>query len=1024
MNLTNHVALDRPHFTCVEAATYASELFGIRAAASELPSERDQNFHLVNAENQEFVLKIASSADKLEALEFQNRAMALLAGGKAETPCPMVIPTVSGAGIGTIRDPKGKPHHIRLLAWLNGLFLSECRPQSAALLENVGALVGRIDRVLWDFPHPVPKRQLNWEMRDAGSVIKCRLHLTPDPTRRRLLEKFLGAFENQVAPILPGLRTSVIHNDANDHNILVERPAPGRPASRIAGIIDFGDMLHTVTAAEPAIAAAYGLLGKADPLAAAASVVRGYHREFPLEEMELSILFHLVCTRLAVSVSLSAQQQCAEPDKPYLSISESPAWDALEKLAAIPAGLAHAYFRDACDLPPCPRNAFVRSWIIQNQEAIGPILETPLTPETSLVMDLSIGSPEIPELKVTTDTPAFTKMLWARMKDAGAAIGIGRYNEARALYTGPSFQAAGDEMERQRTVHLGIDLFADPGTPVFAPMAGTVHSFRKNNRPQDYGPTIILEHPLGEGSGSFYTLYGHLSEDSLDSLAPGMKVAKGQRLAAIGDFPQNGGWPPHLHFQVICDLLGFQGDFPGVAEPDARRIWLGLCPDPNLVLGIPEACFPAQAQGSEGILHSRNERIGPSLSLSYRRPLHIVRGSMQYLFDHEGRRYLDAVNNVPHVGHSHPRVVRAAMDQMAVLNTNTRYLHENLVRYAERLCATLPSPLRVCFLVNSGSEANDLALRLARNYTGRKDVVVVDGAYHGNLTSLVEISPYKFDGPGGSGAPSYVHKAAMPDLYRGPYRRDDTQAGAKYAAEVGAAAKRAPNGVAAYLCESVLSCGGQIVLPEGYLREAYRQIRSAGGVCIADEVQVGFARVGTHFWGFETQGVVPDIVTMGKPIGNGHPLAAVVTSREIADAFANGMEYFNTFGGNPVSCAVGLTVLDIIRDENLQAHSLEVGKRFVAGLKVLESRHRLIGDIRGLGLFIGIELVRDRVTLEPAPEEASYAVERLKDHGILASTDGPWHNVIKIKPPLPFSISNAEYFCEALDKILKESPLA
>jgi len=420
----------------------------------------------------------------------------------------------------------------------------------------------------------------------------------------------------------------------------------------------------------------------------------------------------------------------------------------------------------------------------------------------------------------------------------------------------------------------------------------------------------------------------------------------------------------------------------------------------------------------EEILRSRTARIGSSLSLSYKNPLQIVRGKMQYLYDENGRAYLDCVNNVAHVGHCHPRVVKAGQEQMAALNTNTRYLHETMVRYAERLCATLPEPLRVCYFVNSGSEANEVALRLARTHTKRRDVIVLDAGYHGNTTTLIEVSSYKFDGPGGSGAPSWVHKVSLPDPYRGEFRRDDPRAGEKYAAQVSNTVDVNRDRVAAFLCETMPSCGGQIIPPEGYLSEAYRHVRANGGVCIADEVQTGFGRVGTHFWAFETQDVVPDIVTMGKPIANGHPFGAVVTTPEIAASFHNGMEYFNTFGGNPVSCAIGLAVLDVIRDEQLQANALHVGSYLSAGLHSLMAKHKLIGDVRGAGLYIGVEFVRDRNTLEPAAEEATHTVNLMKERGILLSTDGPLHNVIKIKPPLVFTKENADTLVSTLDEIL------
>ncbi|MCA9991674.1 MAG: aminotransferase class III-fold pyridoxal phosphate-dependent enzyme, partial [Anaerolineales bacterium] len=374
--------------------------------------------------------------------------------------------------------------------------------------------------------------------------------------------------------------------------------------------------------------------------------------------------------------------------------------------------------------------------------------------------------------------------------------------------------------------------------------------------------------------------------------------------------------------------------------------------------------------------------------------------------------------------HSHPHVVRAAQQQLAVLNTNTRYLHPLLGEYAARLTATLPEPLSVCFFVCSGSEANELALRLARTHTGREDLLVIDGAYHGNTAALIDASPYKHNGPGGRGAPPHIHAVPMPDPYRGRFPGPDS--GPAYARLVQAAIAamqaqgRAPAG---FIAEPVLGCGGQVVLPAGYLQQAFAYVRAAGGLCIADEVQVGFGRVGSHFWGFQTQGVLPDIVTLGKPIGNGHPLAAVVTTPAIAASFANGMEYFNTFGGNPVSCAVGLAVLDVLESEGLQAHARQVGERLLAGLRGLMTRHTLIGDVRGLGLFVGVELVTDRVAKHPAGGQAAYVVERMKERGILISSDGPDHNVLKLKPPLVFSAANADHLVQTLDEILAEDAL-
>jgi 4-aminobutyrate aminotransferase-like enzyme len=436
---------------------------------------------------------------------------------------------------------------------------------------------------------------------------------------------------------------------------------------------------------------------------------------------------------------------------------------------------------------------------------------------------------------------------------------------------------------------------------------------------------------------------------------------------------------------------------------------------------LREACGLEPRLPADQIAAARTRLIGGNLSVGYRQPVHLVRGWMQYLFDADGRRYIDGYNNVPHVGHCHPAIVEAAERQMRTLNTNTRYLHESLERYAERLTSTLPPPLRVCYFVNSGSEANELALRLARTHTRQRDLIVLDAAYHGNTTTLIDISPYKFNGPGGSGKPAWVHVAPVPDVYRGAHKADDSRAGEKYAEAVDrilGALRARGTGVCGYIAESCPSVAGQIMLPPGYLAAVYRLVRDAGGVCIADEVQTAYGRIGTHFYGFQQQDVVPDIVVLGKPIGNGHPIGAVVTTAEIASSFANGMEFFSTFGGNTVSCVIGTAVLDVLRDEGLQAHASRVGSRLIGKLRPLVGAHPLVGDVRGSGLFVGVELVRDRETLEPATREASDVANRLRERGILIGTDGPFHNVLKVRPPMPFSDADADALVSALDAAL------
>jgi 4-aminobutyrate aminotransferase-like enzyme/Ser/Thr protein kinase RdoA (MazF antagonist) len=1013
-----------------EAVRIARDLYGIGGAARELPSERDQNFHLEGPDGA-FVLKVAGPAEPDGVLQLQDEALLWLEERAPELAIPRLVAARSGETTVHV-DDTGGPQRIRLVTWLPGTLLADARPHAPELLGDLGRFLGRLDAALLGFTHPAAvERDLDWNPSRSLAVIARHRDAIHDPARRALVDGFVRRYEEGAAPLLPKLRKSVIHNDANDRNVLVGEPHPD--ARRISGLLDFGDMLETHTVSELAVATAYTVLGKRDPLAAAARVVAGYNEAFPLTEPELDALFLLACVRLCCSVSLSAHRRTAEPENPYLTVSEAPAWQALERLATVPPRLAAYTFRAACGLPACPESPAVVDWLRAHRDDIGRVVEPDL--DGALVFDLSVGSPLFEALSALEETDRSTERLFGLMKERGAKAGIGRYDEARLVYTTEAFDTPEGE---RRTVHLAIDVFLAAGSPLFAPLDGVVRAAKDNAARLDYGPTLILRHEP-PGCPPFFTLYGHLTRDSLVRLRAGDRVAKGDEIGRIGAPPENGDWPPHVHLQIVLDMLERDGEFPGVAAHSQRDVWLSLSPDPNLILNMPEGRVGPATRAKAAFLEARRRSLGPSLSVSYRRPLEIVRGFLQYLYGETGRAYLDAVNNVAHVGHSHPRVVAAGQRQMAVLNTNTRYLHDAIITYAERLAALLPDPLRVVTFVCSGSEANELALRMARAHTGGTGVVVVDGAYHGNTQGLVDVSPYKFDGPGGRGAPPHVRKVPMPDDYRGLYRRGDPARGERFAAHVGEAFRDlAERGhvPAAFLCESLLSCGGQIELPPGYLAAAYRHARAAGAVTIADEVQVGFGRVGSTFWGFQTQEALaearggggggprtpvrPDIVTMGKPIGNGHPLAAVVTTPEIARSFANGMEYFNTFGGNPVSCAIGLAVLDVIEEERLQERAARVGRRLKAGLSGLKDRHPILGDVRGRGLFLGIELVRDRLTLEPAAEEAAYVVERMKDLGILLSTDGPLHDVIKMKPPLAFSESDADRLVSALDDVLGE----
>jgi 4-aminobutyrate aminotransferase-like enzyme/Ser/Thr protein kinase RdoA (MazF antagonist) len=733
----------------------------------------------------QFVLKIANGTEDELRLQHQNGVLQRLHLAAADYSFPLPVASRAGRLIETWSGQGASSHMIRLLNHVAGLpWQRASRQNREQLWRGLGRMLATLDGALAGFDQPVRDPTFEWDLRQAAAVIRSGLQAVAAGFKRSLVEGFLQNYEAAVLPLLDSCRWGVIHNDANDHNIILSGEGS---ELRVAGLVDFGDLVYGPYVYEVAVAAAYAMMGEPDPLGAAAAIVGRYSELNPLEEREVGVLFDLIAIRLCTTVTVAARRRTRGEDDDYLLVSELPAWALLTKMAG---------------------------------------------------MDRDI-------------------------------------------------------VERRLRSH------------------------------------------------------GELQDRSRSGL-----------------------------------------------------------------------------QGSEDpLLVRRSRTIGPSLSLSYREPLKIVRGYRQYLYDVYGRPYLDCVNNVAHVGHSHPKVVGTGQEQLAILNTNSRYLHDLLVTYAERLCATLPDNLSVCYFVCTGSEANELALRLARTHTGGRDVIVVEGAYHGNTSTLIDISPYKYRGPGGAGKPEWVHEVPMPDLYRGIIRHGAPNAGRDYAAWVARAASAASQGergLAAFICEPMLGCGGQIVLPDGYLAESYRAVHEAGGVCIADEVQVGFGRVGSHFWAFETQGVVPNIVTMGKPMGNGHPLAAVVTTPEIAASFNNGMEYFNTFGGNPVSCAIGLAVLEVIEEEGLQKNAFHVGSHLLEKLEGLEQRHEIVGDVRGLGLFLGVELVRDRLAPAPAPEAAGAVVEALKARGILLSTDGPDQNVLKIKPPLVFGPEDVDYLVANLDCALEE----
>ncbi len=990
------------------------DIWGISATLTPLDGEYDLNFMATGA--QDYVLKVMRAGCDAAFIDLQCRAFDHIATHAPGVTVPRIIKTQAGDLFASAPDKAGVPRLIWLLEKVEGRTYAGFRPHSTALLGDVGHAVGAMDRALADFTHPSLARDFKWNL-TQGDWIADQAGVIKDPARRALIDRIVSDFRG-VKPALAALPPTAIHNDVNDYNIIVAGSLTQPP--HVAGLIDLGDMCAAPRVCDLAIVGAYMVLGQPDPEQALAVVVAGYHAAWPLTAPEVDLIWPLLRLRLAVSVVNSTLMAQENPADPYVVISQKPAWEFLES-GLVNDGLIAARLRAACGLPVTDAAPRILTWLDQQRGSFAPILGADLddAPMGSLAVE-NATAPQNP-----FDLPLAEAATIGQEFEAGGPVWLGYYNEPRLIYTAPAFRKGPWKASNRRTVHLAIDAFAPAQTVLHAPMDATVHVVENRTDHLDYGGVVILRHKTPAGD-PFFTLYGHLNPEILVRLQVGQRIAKGEAFARLGDVSQSGGWAPHVHFQLALTTDGMDKDWPGVADPDEMYLWGAVCPNPAALLNLPDAktCFaPTQTAAVQA---DRTRLFGRNLKLSYADPVMLVRGWRHHLFDQWGRPYLDAYNNVPHVGHAHPRIQAVAADQLKRMNSNTRYLHPAQTAFAEKILSKMPDGLTICFFVNSGSEANELALRLARAKTGGKDMITPDHGYHGNTTGAIDISAYKFNAKGGIGKPDWVHLVEVADDYRGSHRRDDPDRAEKFAAEVddALAAITARGGkLAGFIAETFPSVGGQIIPPKGYLAAVYRRIRAAGGVCIADEVQTGLGRLGEYYFGFEQQEATPDIVVLGKPIGNGHPLGALVTTREIADSFANGPEYFSTFGGSTLSCRMGKEVLDIVDDEGLMENARNMGALLQDGLMQLKDRYDIVGDIRGYGLFIGVDLVSNPETRTPGTEIADYVKNRMRENRILIGSEGPFDNILKIRPPLTIDAEDVGMILTILDQVLEEATI-
>jgi 4-aminobutyrate aminotransferase-like enzyme/Ser/Thr protein kinase RdoA (MazF antagonist) len=968
----------RPDVDAAEAALLLEVAFGKRGRLTELGSHQDRNYLVETDEGERFVLRIARQGISRDELEAENAAVrhAAAAGLPFELPVPQ--PALDGALITAVTTAAGNRHDLRLVAWIEGQPMDRVAHLAPAVLRAHGVMAARIAVALEGFDHPALDRALQWDVRHAGAVVAALAGFSATDERRALAETAMTRAAAALAGLEPELRVRAIHADVTDLNTVSRRDRAGRPMP--VGLIDFGDLSRTWLAAELAVTiAADAFHDLARPLQLAREVARGFLPVLPLSEPELAAIWPMVVARSA-AVAVSGDQQAAlEPDNAYVLATRDEEWAALEAVAAVPFALATEVLREAAGLGPVKRPVGQATW--------SPMVSAIRRP---LALDLSPTSDRLPSAAIG-DASIIDEMV----AEAGAEgwTAVGRWGEARLT------DAETDGTIEAATVHLGVDLFLPAGTPVSAPVGGVV-------RIAPAGVVLAAD-------GFDLRLDGVVA-----SAPPGGRVEPGDVLGAVSDRGPDD-LPSLLHVQLVAE--------PGLAAP--RRTvpslavaWLRLCPDPSAMLALAPGLAVAPPDDPAGLLERRNRVLAATQVHYFDAPPRIERGWRHHLVDTRGRTYVDVVNNIAVLGHSHPAVESAVRRQLARLNTNSRFLYDAMVEFAEALAARFPAPLDTVFLVNTGSEANELALRLARTATGNDDVLAVRGAYHGWTGATDGITTSHVDNPRAIGTrPSWVSLVEAPNTYRGLHRGPD--AGTRYADDVRATFDRLAGlgrRPATFIAEPLFGNAGGVILPDGYLAQAYDAVRAAGGLAIADEVQTGYARLGHHQWAFEQQGVIPDMVTVAKAAGNGMAVGAVITTRTIADAFAAEGSFFSSVGGSPVACAAGLAVLETIDREGLQANARDVGAYLRAGLEQVAARHPLVGAIHGMGLYLGVELVRDPETLEPATDEALAICERMLELGVVIQPTGDGNNVLKVKPPLCITRDSADVVVAALDRTLDE----
>ncbi|MGZ0718514.1 aminotransferase [Pseudomonas palleroniana] len=962
--LIHRASLPCPQVSPDQAAQLLKQHYGLDGSLQSLGSQQDANYK-IDSERGRFVLKISRGDYAAIELQAQHAALKDLQG-REHVRVPKVIQSLQGDELLTV-NLDDQTLHLRLLEYIDGRPLTDLPHLSREVIQGFGALCGRMSQALAGFEHPGLERTLQWDPRHAQELITHLLTTLQDLPRRAALAQVAKQVEAYVKPLAQRLPWQAVHMDITDDNVVWQRDAQRH--WQCQGVIDFGDLVHTWRIADLSVTCA-ALLHHAegDPFVILPTI-QACHAITPLQREELQVLWPLIVARAAVLVLSSEQQQRLDPDNAYLLKNAEHEWEIFDVATSVPFELMEAAIFSCLGdtLPTIAERDFA------------PLLPGLVGREFALI-DLGVLSPHFEA--GNWEVPGIDHRL---LDEAAAVHGLAasRYGQYRLSRTRP------DSAAEPETFALHVELHLPHGSVVQAPFAGTLHAGAD-------GLVCLQGAPLS------LRLWGVKTQ-----LTPGSALVKGQVLGQV-------------QAPLTVQLCRAELEPPLFCAPSRAPAWRALCPSPATLLGL--ACDAEPELDPEALLARRDASFARSQKHYYVDPPRIERGWRNHLIDMQGRSYLDMLNNVAVLGHGHPRMAAVAARQWSLLNTNSRFHYAAIAEFSERLLALAPDGMDRIFLVNSGTEANDLAIRLAWAYSGGRDMLSVLEAYHGWSVAADAVSTSIADNPQAlSSRPDWVHPVTAPNTYRGEFRGPDSAPDYVRSVEHNlakiAASKRQ---LAGFICEPVYGNAGGIALPPGYLQQVYGLVRAQGGVCIADEVQVGYGRMGHFFWGFEEQGVVPDIITMAKGMGNGQPLGAVITRREIAEALEAEGYFFSSAGGSPVSCRIGMAVLDVMEEEKLWENAQIVGGHFKARLEALIDRHPLVGAVHGSGFYLGLELVRDRQTLEPATFETALLCDRLRELGIFMQPTGDYLNILKIKPPMVTSRRSVDFFVDMLSKVLDE----